>query len=135
VSIAAPATGNYLVVAADGSSAGVGGYRLSLAGTSGVAESPVQAERLLAPAWPNPFAARTALDYRVSRTGGAELRVFDAQGRLVRTLVDAPTLPAGSYQASWDGRDAGGRPSPPGTYFGRFESGGRVEVQKLVLTA
>lgn len=136
VSIAAPTTGTYLVLAADGSNGflGVGGYRLSLAGTSGVAELPVEAEQLLAPAWPNPFAARTVLGYRVSRTGAVELRVFDAQGRLVRTLVDAPTLPAGSYQASWDGRDAGGRPSSPGTYFGRFESGGRVEVQKLVLT-
>jgi hypothetical protein len=42
--------------------------------------------------------------------------IFNAQGRLVRTLWAAEVLPAGDLQASWDGLDDFGSALPAGSY-------------------
>ena len=77
---------------------------------------------LLAPAWgggrergttgakllgasPNPLNRRTDIDLAMERTGHARLSVYDASGRLVRTLLDAD-LPA-DVQAVVEGTGAG----------------------------
>jgi exonuclease III len=80
---------------------------------------------------PNPFRPVTYLDVGVGTAGRVELRVYDAQGRSVRTLV-TEILPAGIHRLAWDGRDAGGRPLPPGIYFARLETDAGAETRKLV---
>jgi hypothetical protein len=42
--------------------------------------------------------------------------VFDAQGRLIRTLWTMKTLPAGQHDGRWDGRDEFERLAPRGEY-------------------
>lgn len=42
--------------------------------------------------------------------------VYDAQGKLVRTLWSARPYPAGTHRALWDGRDDSGDPVPPSTF-------------------
>ena len=60
------------------------------------------------------------------------LRVYDAQGRLVRILADG-RQPAGNHRALWDsGQERGGR-APRGIYFARFESGAIQQTKKIVL--
>jgi len=42
--------------------------------------------------------------------------VYDAPGRLVRTLWSVRPYNAGTHSDIWDGRDDNGNPAPPGTY-------------------
>jgi hypothetical protein len=78
----------------------------------------------------NPF--RDRLQVPVSFPGGeARATVWDLQGRLVKVILDG-TVPAGLRELEWDGRDAAGRPVPPGVYFLRVEAEGRSAGRKVV---
>lgn len=73
---------------------------------------------------PNPFSASTALTFTLERAGRIGLRVFDVQGRPLRTLLDG-TRPAGVYTQEWDGRDDNGAAVATGFYWLRvsYEAG------------
>lgn len=81
---------------------------------------------------PNPFNPRTVIAFETATTGQASLRVFDAAGRLVRTLVDGQR-PSGSHSVAWDGRDATGRMAAAGVYLYRLEAGGTVRSRAMTL--
>lgn len=82
---------------------------------------------------PNPFNPRTVLDFEVPAGGRrVSLRVFDAEGRRVRTLVEA-FLPGGAHSFSWDGRDGRGHPLASGIYFARLEGTGTGSAVKMTL--
>ena len=69
--------------------------------------------------WPNPFNATTHLRFQLNRTTSVHVAIYNIQGQLVRTLVDAP-LHAGVHQMQWDGRDERGHAAATGPYFARF---------------
>lgn len=77
----------------------------------------------LAIPYPSPAHGASRLQYQLPRAARVELAIFDAQGRLVRTLVDRD-LPAGRGSATWDGRVNGGGSAPPGLYFARLSAPG-----------
>jgi len=81
---------------------------------------------------PNPFNPQTTIHFALPADSHADLRLYDVQGRLVRTLVSGPR-PAGLNEARWDGRDNSGRAAASGTYFARLQAGGRQSVKSLVL--
>jgi flagellar hook assembly protein FlgD len=60
------------------------------------------------------------------------VKVFDASGRLVRTLVDG-RLPAGRHAAAWDGTATDGLPCSSGVYLCMLEAGAESVATKLVL--
>ena len=72
------------------------------------------------------------LEFTVPKAGRVSLRLYDAQGRLVRTLVDQDAAP-GSFTARWDGRAADGSQVARGIYFARFTAGGESIEKKVVL--
>lgn len=78
--------------------------------------------------YPNPFNPRTTITYTLSSASSVSLRIYDAQGRLVQTLVQS-MQPAGSHAARFD---AGHLPS--GTYFYRLDTpeGQRTRQMTLV---
>ena len=45
------------------------------------------------------------------------MTLFDVGGRLVRTLLDEPSLAAGVHEVRIDGRGRRGEPLPSGMYF------------------
>jgi hypothetical protein len=81
---------------------------------------------------PNPFNPRTTIEYDLPGAGPVRLAVFDLAGRLIRTLVEE-SMPQGSHQAVWDGRDSSSRDVGSGTYIARLESSGRVGTLGMVL--
>lgn len=81
---------------------------------------------------PNPFNAATEVDYVLDRDAAVRLRVHDAAGRLVRTLVDEVRT-AGTHTAFWDGRDDLGRGVASGAYVCRLEAGTSVRVVRMTL--
>jgi predicted lipoprotein with Yx(FWY)xxD motif len=72
------------------------------------------------------------ISYELTAEGVISLRVFDAAGRLVRTLEEG-LRPAGFHTVTWDGRTDDGRKARAGLYFIRLEQRSRARVQKLLL--
>ncbi len=97
--------------------------------------------------FPNPFAAaavpssgaqsvglggssQTLIQFEVPEAGHATLKVFDALGREVMTLLDAD-VDAGLHSVYWDGRNSSGWMVPSGTYFYQLISGGMVQTKRM----
>ncbi len=81
---------------------------------------------------PNPFNPDTRIDFQILRAGDVSLRIFDLQGRLVRTLQDG-RLATGTYQRVFDGRDATGRPLASGVYIYQIQAGVHEESRRMLL--
>ena len=82
---------------------------------SGIEETPAVMDRLTVT--PNPFNPKTTLRFTSSRGGAAQVKIFNLQGQLVRTLDVGDVRPGESYAAEWLGRDDRGRDASSGTYF------------------
>jgi probable HAF family extracellular repeat protein len=81
---------------------------------------------------PNPARGGTSFAFTLGAAGHARLGVYDASGRLVRTVQDGE-LAAGTHRLAWDGRDADGQAVRAGVYFMRLESAGESAGGKLVV--
>ncbi len=77
--------------------------------------------------YPNPFNPTTAISYELSKNGFVTLRVYDALGREIRTLVDGSEA-AGKHSVNFDGDQL-----PSGIYFYRLTASGNSYVKKMVL--
>jgi hypothetical protein len=100
--------------------------------TTGAEETPANFRLGLGQAFPNPFNPMTTVHFTLAKAGFASLGVYDAQGRLLRSLL-AGELPAGEQAVSWNGRDALGRPAASGVYFIRLHTDGQELTRKVVL--
>jgi FlgD Ig-like domain len=87
----------------------------------------------LHPNLPNPFNPVTTIRFDLSRDGWVELRIYDAAGKVVRTLVAALMQRGYGHSAVWDGKDATGRRTPSGVYFYRLAAGDFTATRKMVL--
>jgi hypothetical protein len=86
----------------------------------------------LAQAQPNPANPSASIRFRLPETAPARLELFDASGRLVRTLFEGVGA-EGWSEVRWDGADEAGRPAASGVYLYRLVQGSRVETRRLVL--
>ena len=98
---------------------------------AGVAPAGAGARLALAPPSPNPSRGPVALSLELGAATSAEVAVYDAAGRLVRTLLAGPVA-ASRIALSWDGRDQRGGETRAGVYFVRARAGGGTSVQRLV---
>lgn len=94
---------------------------------------PPGAAVFLAQNYPNPFNPETALRYGLDRPGAVSLRIYDARGGLVRTLVDRPLSEAGRWTVRWDGANDAGTRVASGVYFARLAAEGRIVTRTMVL--
>lgn len=76
--------------------------------------------RLVASAHPNPFRVGTTIRWDRASNGPVTIRLYDASGRLVRTLVGS----GGDASLRWDGQNAHGGLVAPGVYFYRLTTPG-----------
>ncbi|HEX6942559.1 MAG TPA: peptidoglycan DD-metalloendopeptidase family protein [Gemmatimonadaceae bacterium] len=77
---------------------------------------------------PNPFNPRVTINYLIPSPGAVSLRVYDASGRLVATLLHDAWTPAGDHTTFWDGSGFAS-----GVYFLRLTAAGLTNTQKIVL--
>jgi hypothetical protein len=82
---------------------------------------------------PNPVRNAAEIRYSVAVKSRVALRILDARGTVVRTLVADCSAP-GEHLAVWDARDDHGHPAARGIYFVRLESRDCQETRKVVLT-
>jgi len=103
------------------------------AGTSKLIErTPLPTAFALRQNQPNPFSGRTTIHFDLPVETTVRLEIFDAQGRLVRTLADG-SYPAGSHASEWDHRTDGGEALAAGVYLYRIQAGQFRDQKKMVL--
>lgn len=82
--------------------------------------------------YPNPFNPRTAIEFSLASAELVTLAVYDAGGRLVRTLVK-DRLQSGPHTYTWSGRDDAGQRIASGVYFYRLRAGEYRATGKMVM--
>lgn len=118
-----------LLGATDGSGGSANYWRLFSVAFRAQTDEPafeVNPDFELQAAFPNPFSGRTRLSLSVPETGPVTLRVYDALGREVATLVDA-VLEAGSHAVTFEAPGL-----PAGVYYARLQAGARSATRTLV---
>jgi hypothetical protein len=81
---------------------------------------------------PNPSRRATEIRYEVAGPGWISIKVYNAQGQRVSTLVDE-RKDAGRFAVHWDGTNDAGRRVASGIYFYRMESGDFTMTHKMLL--
>jgi len=81
---------------------------------------------------PNPFSPETKIAFDLPHSGPVELRIYSADGRLIRRLVKDERQ-AGQHTASWDGRNDAGEKVGSGIYFYQLTAPGVEESRRMVL--
>jgi hypothetical protein len=83
-------------------------------------------------AYPNPFSGTTEIAFSVPVASEVSLKVYDINGRLVRSLVEG-SLSAGSHRVVWDGRTSDGGRTAPGVYLAVVRIGSEETASKMFL--
>ncbi|MDE0009891.1 MAG: leucine-rich repeat domain-containing protein [Candidatus Poribacteria bacterium] len=92
---------------------------------------------VLLPNYPNPFNPETWIPYQLATATDVQIRIYAANGALVRTLNLGHQL-AGRYQersraAYWDGKNGLGESVASGVYFYTFTAGDFAETRKMLI--
>jgi YD repeat-containing protein len=82
--------------------------------------------------FPNPAPGTADLVFEAAIAGRVTVGVYDAVGRLVRT-IDGGWCEPGKHRLEWDGRDASGRRVASGMYFLSARIGEQTLSKKVVL--
>ena len=89
------------------------------------------------PNYPNPFNPETWIPYQLAQASDVTLRIYDATGQLVRTLVlghqEADFYTTRDQSAHWDGRNASGEPVASGLYFYHLQAGKQHAMRKMLV--
>ncbi|MBS1912825.1 MAG: T9SS type A sorting domain-containing protein [Bacteroidetes bacterium] len=83
---------------------------------------------------PNPTYSAATITYSLPSEGNVGLAIYDAGGRLVRTLLSAAEQGAGAHAIEWDGKGDDGSFVPSGTYLYRLSTAqGNAERQLKIV--
>lgn len=77
--------------------------------------------------YPNPFNPSTSISYQIPNEGFVSLKVYDAIGNEIKTLIDEEKMP-GSYEIIFDASNL-----PSGVYYYKMTAGDFVSTKKLML--
>lgn len=77
--------------------------------------------------YPNPFNPVTTFEFQLGQPGNAQLKIFDALGRNVATIVNQ-FLDKGEYKYQWNASDM-----PSGIYYYRLIAPDISETRMMIL--
>ena len=83
--------------------------------------------------YPNPFNPHTMIQFSLGAEELVSLKIYDIQGRLVKSLINNTYFPAGYHQSTWDGKNNMGTHLPSGMYFYTLVSDHRTITKKMVM--
>ena len=78
--------------------------------------------------YPNPFNPSTKIKFDMIRNGFASLKIYDAAGKKVATLINDEMISAGTNEVTFDAKDLAS-----GIYFYRLNSGTFTETKRMLL--
>ncbi len=99
-------------------------YGLGIAGSEREA---ISDDILLYPNYPNPFNATTAFHFFVRKKSNVEIKIYNAIGQTVATILKEEILP-GDHLMRWNATGVSS-----GIYYIHLSSEGRDRVQKCLL--
>ena len=113
------------------------GIEITIPSTAAAPSLVSPADTTLLPNYPNPFNPETWIPYQLSEPADVTLRIYAANGVLVRTLA-LGQLPAGIYQSQsralyWDGKNQFGEPVASGIYFYTLSAGDFTATRKMLI--
>ncbi len=81
---------------------------------------------------PNPFNPSTQIRFSLAHAGHVSLKIYDAAGRHVRTLVDDTRSPS-EHTVTWDGKDDTGASVAAGVYLYKLQTKEDTQTRRMVL--
>ncbi|MCD4817302.1 MAG: T9SS type A sorting domain-containing protein [Candidatus Cloacimonetes bacterium] len=104
---------------------------LKIGSTADINESTIiPAKSILQPNYPNPFNPSTSISFSVESIKGAELKIYNIQGQLVKTCG---SFAKGNHSVKWFGKDNQNKPVSSGVYFYKLSSYSSQETRKMLL--
>jgi hypothetical protein len=82
---------------------------------------------------PNPANSQATISFDLASPQPVSVRVYDAAGRLVRTLVAGGELGTGSHSLMWNGASDSGALAHAGIYFIRVSAGSAVRTSRVAI--
>ena len=83
--------------------------------------------------YPNPFNAKTVISYKVPSRCKIDLRIFNINGKLVRTLLRNRYVESGEHRILWDGCDNNAKEVASGIYLIQLQTGKIIRNNKMLL--
>jgi hypothetical protein len=87
----------------------------------------------LEPNYPNPFNPVTTIRYSIKERAHVSLKVYNAAGQLVTTLVDEVQSPEQVSPVTWHGLNNAGQSVSSGVYFYKFVTKDFAKTRKMVV--
>jgi hypothetical protein len=78
--------------------------------------------------YPNPFNPKTTISYSLQQASAVTLKVFDAMGGEVATIIQNETKAAGNHEVTFNAVNL-----PSGVYFYRLQTENYTEIKKMSL--
>ncbi len=82
--------------------------------------------------YPNPFNPATTISYALERNRHITLKIYDLQGKEIRTLIDAEQS-AGLHRIRWNGMNNAGKSVAGGVYIATLKAGSISQSRKMIL--
>ena len=86
----------------------------------------------LLPSYPNPARNSATVSYQIPKSGMVNLKVYNIQGQLVKTLVDG-VKQAGIHSVAWDCKNNEGKQVSNGIYLYRLNTKENTETKKITI--
>jgi len=95
--------------------------------------------------YPNPFVSTVNINLHLYSSGKisisrfdiagtqSSIKVYDVQGRLVRTIFETESFQPGDYNFTWDGLDRNGSKVSPGVYYCKLQVGRLTLTKRVIL--
>jgi hypothetical protein len=83
--------------------------------------------------YPNPFNPSTRFDILLPENSNVDLKIFNLQGQLVRTLANGNEMRWGRHSIEWDGNNNHGIQVSSGVYLYSMKAGAFEESRKMML--
>jgi hypothetical protein len=93
----------------------------------------VQYANALEPNYPNPFNPATTIKYSIKERTHVSLKIYNAAGQLVATLVDEMQSPERVKPITWHGTNNAGQSVSSGVYFYKLTTQDFSKTRKMVL--
>ncbi|MFA6978194.1 MAG: T9SS type A sorting domain-containing protein [Ignavibacteriaceae bacterium] len=81
--------------------------------------------------YPNPFNPSTTIEYTLPNSGNVELKIFDINGKLVRTLENS-FKGTGYHKTVWDSKNENGQTVASGAYLYQVRTGATAISKKMI---
>lgn len=83
--------------------------------------------------YPNPFNSQTVISFELKKPMQIKLEIFDANGALVKTLINNKQYEGGKHNITWHSLNTDGKEVSSGVYFYKLSAGSFADTKAMIL--